>query len=83
VNYEASSAKLADKMPTRIGMMTGITLDRRVNVANAANALSDFSVILAHSLSPAMMINICALCVIHRLNVEVTGQRQYGNALLL
>jgi len=61
VNYETSSSKLADKMPTRIGMVTGITLDRRVNVANAANVLCDFSVILAHSLSPAMMINICAL----------------------
>jgi hypothetical protein len=79
VNYEASSAKLADKMPTRIGMMTGITLDRRVNVANAANALSDFSVILAHSLSPAMMINICALCVCASRRLHRLRRRDFEN----
>jgi len=42
VNYEASSAELADKMPTRIGVMTRITSDSRINVANAGHLLLDF-----------------------------------------
>ena len=42
VNHEASPAKLADKLSTRIGVMTRIVVYRRINVANAGHLLLDF-----------------------------------------
>jgi hypothetical protein len=42
VNQEASPAKLADKLSTRIGVMTRIVVYSRINVANAGHLLLDF-----------------------------------------
>jgi hypothetical protein len=42
VNHEASPAKLADKLSTRIGVMTRIVVYSRINVANAGHLLLDF-----------------------------------------
>src|SRR5215471_6595158 len=42
VNHEASPAKLADKLSTRVGVMTRIVVYSRINVANAGHLLLDF-----------------------------------------
>ena len=47
VNREASPAELADKMSTRIGVMTRIGLYSRINVANAGHLLLNFLLMLA------------------------------------
>jgi hypothetical protein len=60
VNHEASPAKLADKLSTRIGVMTRIVVYSRINVANAGHLLLDF-LLKGRSNSNQSWRNTCAL----------------------
>jgi hypothetical protein len=60
VNQEASPAKLADKLSTRIGVMTRIIVYSRINVANAGHLLLDF-LLKGRSNNNRSRRNTCAL----------------------